>query len=222
MALPPEFEELPWEDFPQLREVVERWLKRQESILPIEQYRELLDVLKNSAFSAAKAFDQTTRERLFALLEKTLSEGMTVKEFREAAGPVLDSPWYADLVYRTNVANAQAAGQYAVEFGEDLGIWPYWRFDATIDSRNDDPTKCPSRMCRGLHGKVFRKSDAQARKLLPPCHFQCRCVANDVLADYKGTVSEGAAYTSRYPSPAGWDYDRIESLVPDIFRSLWQ
>jgi len=211
VSLPDGFDELPWDDFPQLKEVIERWRKR--DIVSPEKYAELLDLMKATAFSAARAFDETTRKRLFELLERVLSEGMTVKEFKEAAGPVLDSPWYADLVYRTNVANAQAAGQYAVEFTEDLDIWPYWQFDATIDSRNATTDDCPGRICRNLHGKVFRKDDKAARRLLPPLHFQCRCVANDVLADYGGTVANGTTEASRNTPPPGWDYDRIAGLL---------
>lgn len=63
---------------------------------------------------------------------------------------------------------------------DDIDIAPYWKFDAILDDRT-------TVVCNSLEGKVFDKRDKNSFKFLPPLHFKCRSVAQQIF-DYDGEV----------------------------------
>ena len=178
------------------------------------------------AFTLSDVWAKKTLTAMRRVLAKAIEEGWTVQKFRAAATDVLarfKSGSYADLVYRVSSSQAEAAGNYSKMFNEErVGIVPFWRYVAVLDSRNDAEDECPDMICRGLHGKVFSKTDAKASHLLPPLHFNCRCFAVDMTeheVQKQGRVITKAS-SLKYHPPEGWDYDR-RALVPSIFgRSI--
>lgn len=194
-----------WLDaFPSLRAVYVDWMSRE--LVPIDVFNAMVGELKATAFSAVVTMNDVQRQRLLDGIGKAITEGMTVKEFRDFASPMLENPAYADLVYRMNVGNAERGGQYAEIFGTLGSDYPCWRYYALRDSRNDEPQECPHIICRALDGKVFKKTDAIGWRLLPPNHFQCRCYVGEVSATEAASLTIQSGFHLR--ADPGFDYDK--------------
>jgi hypothetical protein len=96
-------------------------------------------------------------------------------------------------------------------FGPLGQAYPYWRHLTVLDSRNDEESECPGLICRALDGKVFAKKDAWARHLLPPNHFQDRCITEEISATEAESLT---VQTSFHIRPAeGFDYDKLSSVL---------
>lgn len=172
-------------DFPLLDKTLALWTKR--GLITPEQAKTLADEMRGQVFSLAGEWREKVLEKIKGLLGKAMEEGWTAKEFKDAAAEVVTrftSGNYAELVFRTNVSNARAAGRYeemfSPEYAEEA---PFWEFRAITDMRNDQPDECPDMRCRWLNGKTFRKDDVAARQFLPPLHFQCRCMSVERTED---------------------------------------
>jgi len=133
------------------------------------------------AEAAAKAFTVAKCTRLDILtdirdaLQKTLDQGMTLKQFQKELTPTLKakgwwgkqevvdprtgevrraqlgSPWRLRTIYETNMATAYAAGRYQEQL-ENADAQPYWMYVAVMDARTR-----PSHAA--LNGKILRYDD---------------------------------------------------------------
>jgi SPP1 gp7 family putative phage head morphogenesis protein len=200
-------------EFPSLKAMFEAWMARE--VVPIEVFNAMAEETRASAFSAVVTMNDNQRKRLLDAIGKAIVEGQTVKDLRDAVAPLLENPAYADLVYRVNTTNAFNGAKYGDMFGKLGADYPYWRFNAVMDSRNDEDEECPNTICRALDGKVFAKNDAALRHLLPPVHFQCRCIAEEIGQEEAGTLTVASSFHLRPAS--GWDFDKL-SLVPGGMR----
>lgn len=196
-------------EFPALKTVYEAWMARE--VVPIDVFNAMAEETKAASFSAVAAMNDNQRQRLLDAIGKTISEGLTVKDLRDLAGPILENPAYADLVYRQNLTTAFAGGKYKDMFGQFAEDYPYWRFLAVIDNRNDEESECPGLICRSLNGMVFAKKDAWARHLLPPNHFQDRCTVEEISAEEAESLTVASSFHVR-PAP-GFDFDKL-ALIP--------
>ncbi len=209
---------------------------RSEKVIPEALFDLLPDDMKIRAGALAHQWDRAFVSEIYDSLAKASISGQTLKEWTKKAQRIVDkygaaenapklfpggkfSPWYADLVYRNNMAAISAGGRYAEMFSrrwiEDA---PYWLFNAIEDGRN-----CPSGVCLALDGKVVKKSDMAGRHFLPPCHHRCRCNALEIDADAlkagKYKVSTGRSLRDAgLVIPDGWDVDRVDALVPAVLR----
>lgn len=166
-------------DFPLLDRILALWMKR--GLITPEQAASIADVLRGQVFSLAGQWQEQVLSKVRELVGKAMEEGWSMAEFKAAAANVVSrftDGNYAEIVFRTNVANARAAGRYEEMFAPEYAKEaPFWEFRAIEDSRNDEPSECPDLRCRWLDGKTFRKDDASAHRFLPPLHFQCRCMS---------------------------------------------
>jgi len=200
-------------EFPSLKAMYQAWMARE--VVAIEVFNAMTEEMRSQSFSAVVTMNDNQRQRLLDAIGKTISEGLTVKDLRDLAGPLLENPAYADLVYRVNTTSAFNGAKYGEMFGRLGAAYPYWRFNAVIDSRNDEDTECPNTICRALDGKVFAKTNSAGRHLLPPVHFQCRCIAEEVDEQEASTLSVQTSFHLR--PAAGWDFDKL-SLIPGGLR----
>lgn len=232
-------------DWPLLQEVVDRWAKR--DVLSAKDFYALADEIKGRAFTAKRLWDQHALEQTLESLEKALAEGKTLRDWRQTSwqnlaerfgAPGANVSHYVDTVFRTNTQAAYAAGRYAEMFDPDwMEASPYWMYSSIHDGRTRPAHKA-------LDGKVFLKSDPEARKYLPPISFNCRCMAVEMaLEDVEAggyTVTPGSEI-KRIPlvdskgkplidrltgkpllvgdPPKGWNTDRVESLVPEVMKN---
>lgn len=201
-------------DFPLLDRVLALWLKRK--LITPEQAAALADQMRGQVFSLAGEWREKVLEKVRDILTKALEEGWSATEFRKAAASVLErftDGSYAEMFFRTNVANSRAAGRYEEMFSPEYAeVAPYWEFRAVTDARNDADDECPDTRCRWLNGKTFRKDDAAAQAFLPPLHFQCRCMSVERTRDsVRGEVMSGDAIP--FDPVDGWGGNRLLSLT---------
>lgn len=201
-------------DFPLLDKVLKLWQKR--GLITPEQAETLADEMRGQVFSLADQWQEKTLDAIKSDIDKAMAEGWTVKQFKEKAAETVgrfNDGNYASIVFRTNVANAKAAGRYeemfSPEYAEEA---PFWQFAAIEDFRNDEPSECPDLRCRWLDGKTFRKDDVKAQGFLPPLHFQCRCISIERTAEsMTGEVTPGSAIP--FQPVSGWGGNRLTSLL---------
>lgn len=214
--------------------VVKAW--KAEKVIPDGLFDLLPPDMQIRAGSLAHQWDRAFVSELYDSLAKSAMRGDTLREWTKKAQRIVDkygaaenaprlfpdgkfSPWYSDVVYRTNMTALQKGGLYAEMFSrKGIGIAPYWLFSAIHDGRS-----CPGGICAALDGKLFSKADMAARHLLSPLHFQCRCscieIDQQAAEDGGYVVWSGAAMRKTgIVIPEGWDVNRVDALVPSYLR----
>ena len=205
-----------------------KWLAEEVNLDAFDRpFRQAIDALKNRvalkpddflrletdarsrAGRIAGMFDLRVVEDVYAAIVKTLGEGGTAHDFRdavraipEAAGWVGEDSWHANMVFGQNAAMAFNAGNYVAS--ANAGI-EHWQFRTYLDV--DDENPCP--ICRPMDGLIFAMSD---RTFYPPVHINCRCYANPV---FEGEVPDGGPMSSAdVDNP---EYEKSQSR-PSAFR----
>ncbi len=217
-------------ELPTLRETLRRWKARR--VFDTDAFDALADELKGQAGRLVDVWHKRFVELVYGSLFDAMASGATLSDWIPEAQKLLDrfgaddsvrifsgekwSPSYADLVFRNAHSAAMAGGRYAEMFSRQwIGIAPFWLYDA-VDDHRTRPAHA------ALDGRVFRKDDATARRLLPPSQHNCRCLAleyrqRDVDEGNHEITDAGGLPTDVFP-PRGWDADRVESLVPGTLR----
>ena len=219
-----------------LAKVVKAW--KAEKVVPDDLFDLLPPEMKLRAGALAHQWDRAFVSDLYSSLSKAATYGETLPEWLMKAQKIVDkygaaknaprlfpggkfAPWYADVVYRTNMASLHAGGLYAEMFSRKwIAASPYWLFAAVHDLRN-----CPGGVCRALDGRVFSKNDMAARNFLSPLHFNCRCrcieLDEQAVEDGAYDVSTGSAMRKAgLVIPEGWDVDRVAALVPAVLQGV--
>ena len=131
------------------------------------------------------------------------------------------APERLELIFRTNMAVANAAGHYE-QLMKTKAIYPYWRYVTRHDARVRDAH-------RDLHTKVFKWDDPFWETYFPPNGFRCRCHVSPLTkrqverdpklhieqsnitedADGRKVLDVGGRY---YKNNPGWDYNPGDSV----------
>lgn len=184
-------------DTPDLAAAIGLPPERAISYFKAKGYAITFDWHELQAEAAAKAFTVAKCTRLDILtdirdaVQKTLDQGMTLRQFRQELTPKLQakgwwgkqevvdprtgevrqaqlgSPWRLRTIYETNMATAYAAGRYQEQL-ENADAQPYWMYVAVMDSRTR-----PSHAA--LNGKTLRFDDPFWNSFYPPNGWNCRC-----------------------------------------------
>lgn len=125
----------------------------------------------------------------------------------------LMDPAYARLVFNNATSSAYAAGRYARMFTTDrVASHPYVVYETMQDDRVRDAHA-------ELQGRVFDKNDGMARPLFPPSDHNCRCWLTELSAEEKKAGHYRLSRGESFPRPPGdWNVDRVQALVPEVFR----
>lgn len=201
----PSFLSLPFE------EALQAFLEKR--IISPDEFRLLSDDARQRAFTATRLASEGLIRRARTLIERTLRDGGTLRDFARALraeeislGVTESDPYYVETVYRTNVASSYGAGRYRqVRSPAVRAARPYVEYRTARDDR-------VRASHAALHGLVFRQDDPDWTRFAPPNGFNCRCVTvvrRDV--DAKRVVSAGSL-TVR-PDP-GFDAAPAVELVP--------
>lgn len=179
-------------------------------------WQEMLDQAHDQSFTVAKAMRLDLLSDIRGALETALQDGQTLKQFRAALQPTLESQgWWGKqiivdsqgvgelvqlgsprrlkTIYQTNLQSAYMAGRKA-DMEETTDTHPYWMYIAILDGKTR-----PSH--RALHGQVFRHDDPIWASIFPPNGFNCRCrvIALTEAAvkrrGFKVVSSEGRLFT---------------------------
>jgi len=148
------------------------------------------------AFTVAKVTKVDIMRDIRDAVEKAVSEGKTLQQFKKELTPTLQkkgwwgkkehvneetgevteymagSPRRLKTIYGTNLQSAYMAGRYKgqMDAKDDL---PYIQYIAVLDGRTTDT-------CRDMHGRVFRADDPIWDTLYPPNHWGCRARARSL------------------------------------------
>jgi len=222
----------PDDSWPALEEILARWASRR--ILTSDQFAALSLAAKRQAGRLAGVWETKFVQAIYDSIGNALATNLSSSEWMTEAQKIVDAyggggkldlytgenftPWYAETVFRTNVLSAFAAGRAADLFSPaGMQMAEYFMHDAVLDDRNDDERKCPGMICRELNGKVFRKDDPVAARLLSPLHYNCRCTEIELDAtdveDGGYDVADGSDFADLLSAEGVWGDDKIHSLV---------
>lgn len=155
------------------REALEAFLARR--VVSPEVWESMNDLARQGAFSGARLASEAAAQRVFSLLESTLRQGGTLRDFQAAVSPsdlgiTADSPGYLENVYRTSTQMAYGQGRLTqLEHPAVLSARPHVQYRTAGDSRVR-----PSHAA--LQGVIFdRDADPGWRRYAPPLGYQCRC-----------------------------------------------
>lgn len=150
------------------------------------------------AFTVAKALQREVLEDIRAALDKALTEGTTLQQFRSELTPLLQargwwgrkdmadpltgeirevqlgSPRRLRTIFDVNMRSAYQAGRWQ-RIERVKAAMPYLRYVATMDQRTRPQH-------RAWHGVVLPADDPWWNTHYPPCGWRCRCTVTQMSA----------------------------------------
>lgn len=145
-----------------------------------DQLAVLTEAERQRAFWVAGVADADLVQQVYDEIDRAISDGTTLEDFRGVVGDKLYSAWGAEdaprveTVFRTNLSTAYNAGRSAVMTDPAvLEARPYWRYDrmSGADHSHDEP----GHICGVMDGVVRPADDPIWQKAHPPCHHRCGC-----------------------------------------------
>jgi SPP1 gp7 family putative phage head morphogenesis protein len=138
------------------------------------------------AFTVAKAMKVDLVRDIRKMVDKALSDGITLQQFKKELKPQLQRHgWWGRVIdkktgeitttvtsrrlktiYQTNLQTAYMAGRYKGQM-EAAAERPYLQYIAVMDGKTTDT-------CRDMHGRIFRAADPIWDEFYPPNHWGCR------------------------------------------------
>jgi SPP1 gp7 family putative phage head morphogenesis protein len=169
---------------------------RRKGLLPSFAWEDVWQEEHARAFTVAKAVQREVLEDIRAALDRALSEGRTLEQFREEltpllqargwwgvqemtdpltgeAGPVqLGSPRRLRTIFEVNMRSAYQAGRWE-RIERVKATMPFLRYVAVQDDRTRDEH-------RAWHGVVLPVDDPWWNSHYPPCGWRCRCTVTQM------------------------------------------
>ena len=178
------------------------YVRAKRVVLPKEFYGSLQKEARSQAFSIAGVSSRRQLQGVLDALDKSLSEGMTFKEWKESvAVESLGLPEYRlNNIYRTNIQCAYNRGHWLQQVAHK-DQRPYLMYDAVNDSRTR-----PSHAA--LDNIIKPIDDPFWDVYYPPNGYKCRCVSI-ALTEKQARTRGGVADDDyeNWPQPDdGWDY----------------
>ncbi len=144
------------------------------------EWRGLIDKIAAASADAAEAAAEAMRRDIVEALVEAIAKGETLAEFRGRFDQIAarygwsGTAWYADLVFRMETANANAAGRWE-QIQKVKLLRPYVRY-LTVGDDRVRPTH------RAWHGVVLPVDHPFWRTHWPPNGFNCRCTVQSLSA----------------------------------------
>lgn len=177
-----------------------------------EEYKRLAEEAKVKAFTISGYTSLEILNDILKELEKALTEGITVTEFRDSVNQLLErkgyqgfTPFNADNIFRTNVQTAYNVGRYKQMTDPDvIKARPYWVYDAVNDKRTR-PTHL------ALDETVRSHDDPFWNTWYPPNGFRCRCSVRTLS---KRDIGRRGYKIQTGPPPAYVKTDTGSGVIP--------
>jgi SPP1 gp7 family putative phage head morphogenesis protein len=183
------------------------------------------------AFTVAKATRMDVLEDIRSGIDKALTEGTTLQQFKNeltpqlqakgwwgrkmvgdeegAASVQLGSPYRLQTIYQTNMQTAYSAGRYKEQM-DDVAERPNWQYVAILDSHTR-----PAH--RALNGKVFPFDDPFWNTFYPPIDWNCRCrvrtLTDGDVAERKLTVENSGDSLKTEERPISRTSDKMAEVT---------
>jgi len=196
--------------------------------IPTAKWTDLWREMHARAFTVAGATKDALLADLHAAVDKAMSEGTSLSEFRKDFDTLVEKygwsykgkrGWRTATIYSTNLSTAYAAGRYKQMTDADvLEAFPYWRY-VTMDDSRVRPEH------RAWHGITLPADDPFWDAHYPPNGWGCRCRVKVVsrreyakVADPKKSAPPSKTYEWKNPHTGevlqvpvgidpGWDYN---------------
>ncbi len=146
-----------------------------------DQLDVLTEVERERAFWVAGVTDADLVQQVYDEIDRAISDGTTLEDFKAAVGESLFDAWGApdafrvETVFRTNVMTSYNAGRSAMMTEPVvLESRPFWRCDRMHGG--DHKHEEPSHICREMDGVIRPADDPIWTKNHPPFHHCCGCV----------------------------------------------
>lgn len=202
------------------------WMMSRASVSKDDFYNNIDPKARYRAFTVSKLTSLDAIERTKELLNKTLEEGETMKEWydRLKSDEILskigfheNNPFYLETIFTTNTISAYNAGRWE-EIQRNKENIAFLEYVAIDDSRT-------SEICSALDGLRLPPDDPFWKTHYPPNHFNCRSQVIEVSPDevevfgYKETEKDKIDEINGVPIPKGFDTP-IEASWWDTTESM--
>ena len=203
--------------------------------IPTLAWDELSGAAHARGFMSAGAYQADLLADLREMTDKAITGDMDIREFRKQFRPLVERygwqlkgggpAWRSDLIWRTNIATANAAGRWQQFEASGIDYLMYMHNDSVLHPR-------PHHVA--LDGKILPRTDPFWTRNYPPQGFGCRCRA---VAATEQEFNEGDSLRPagwENMADPGWDYNvgleaerglstlaaKLKTLPPDIADEL--
>jgi len=205
--------------------------------IPTLKWDELSGAAHARGFMSAGAYQADLLADLRKMTDKAIGGGMDIREFRRQFLPLVERygwqlkgggpAWRSDLIWRTNISTANAAGRWQQFEEAKIDYLQYVHNDSVMHPR-------PHHVA--LDGKILPRTDPFWSRNYPPQGFGCRCRA---VAATEQEFNEGDNLRPKGwedMADPGWNYnvgleakqplrgltEKFESLPADIAQEWMQ
>lgn len=143
-----------------------------------ETWRDVWGAAHSRSFSVAGAAGDALLSDFRREIDKAISEGTTLEEFRSAFDDIVNKHgwdyrgernWRTRVIFQTNIRTAYAAGRYAqLTLPDTIAAFPFWQYQhsGSVHPRLDHLS---------WDGKVWRADNPVWSRIYPPNGFGCGC-----------------------------------------------
>jgi len=146
--------------------------------IPTRRWNDLWKGMHSRGFMVAGAMKADLLTDFYETVEKSISEGMTLSQFRKDFDEIVEKHgwaykggrnWRTRIIFETNIRTAYSAGRYAQMTDPDtLKDRPYWEYRHG-DSVNPRPEHL------AWDGKILPADDPWWQTHYPPNGWGCKC-----------------------------------------------
>jgi SPP1 gp7 family putative phage head morphogenesis protein len=163
-----------------------QWMTKQLGTTD-EEFETIVKAKQDAAWEASANAQEAMSLDVFDRVAKAMKRGDNFKDFKAGLGDTIKGMWGKGVnegarlenIWRTEAQKAYNAARYSWQTKPGrLKLYPFWRFDAILDSRT-------SVMCQHWDGTIRKATDSFWGSHYPPLHYQCR---SSVVAMTKKTA----------------------------------
>jgi len=211
--------------------------------IPTRRWTDLWKEMHSRGFMVAGAMKADILNDFYDAVKKSISEGMTLEEFREIFDEIVEKSgwdyygsrnWRSRVIFETNLRTAYSAGRYEQMTDPDISkMRPYWEY------RHGDSIH-PRPLHLAWDGKILPADDTWWDTHYPPNGWGCKCkvfalskrdlkrlgkdkpdkAPNDGMYQWTDKVT-GITHTVPVGIDPGWDYnmgDAAKHYKPDLSK----
>lgn len=206
---------------------------RQKTLLPTRTWKDIWQGMHSRAFTVAGAMKKDLLQDLYDSIDKALTEGTTLNDFRKDFRSIVQKHgwaykggerWRSAIIYDTNLGVAYSAGHYKQMMHPDiLKVRPYFRY---VPSSSANPRE----EHKQWYNLVLPADDPFWKTHYPPNAWRCKCgvvsVSKRELERLKGEESEGL-YPVRTEAPEIKTYRWVDKdtgkvhMIPEGIDPGW-